>query len=164
MTATNKRKLIEKRAVPTLDTVAYAAGDHMGTLVDLGRVTEEGKTVEVLQVAVLDVDDQGVAFDVLLFDEQPTLTSVDNAAFAMTDAEAAKLVGVCEVASGDYVDVGGQQYAQALPFKFSKTLNQDGESRGRGKGEGHLWLQLVSRGAGTYTASGLTIKVLFRED
>lgn len=137
-------------STPVLDTSAYAAGDHMSDVATVITGATNARPVKLASIAVLDKDDQGAAFDVLLFKSSPTVASSKNAALNISDAEMENCVGYIPIASGDYADFGGARIAQKNLEQYVKP-----------DGEGKIYYLLVARGTPTHTASGLTLKFYF---
>lgn len=145
--------LIQVAVTPTLDTSQYADGDSMADLITLaGVLRRAGPCAELLSAYGVDKDDQGVAFDIVLFDRSVTLPS-KNSAWDVSDADMLFSQGIIRVESGDYVDLGGNRV-------FAK--------RGLGLGvkpnATALYAGLISRGTGTYTAGGLKLVFTFKRD
>jgi hypothetical protein len=137
-------------ATPTIDTSAYAAGDLMGSAaIELPLAAAQSKRGAIIQ-SVLLCDDaaQTADIDVLFFDDEPEtdFSSMDNAAADIDDADLHKLVGCVSVTDWKSFNDNsmGQSLNVALPFVLAA---------------GPLWAVLVSRGAGTYAATGLTLRV-----
>jgi hypothetical protein len=139
----------------TLDTNIYADGDLM---VDATALTTAVRvaagTSRLVSVVVLDEDDQGVAFDLLFLNAATSLGSL-NAAVNLTDAMGRTLIGKVAVATGDYYDFGGCRAA------FKSDLNMLLKAASAST---TLYVAAVSRGAGTYTAAGIRIKVGLVQD
>lgn len=96
---------------PTLDTNAYANNDHMGTVMELsGGAPPTGALLDSL--VVVDKGGQSKGFTVLLFNAEPTVASVDNAALDIVDAQmATKFIGSLTVVTADYKTVSGSSFA-----------------------------------------------------
>jgi len=135
----------------SLDTGgAYATGDVLAAPQELANVAGLPAGAGVIQsVLALDVDDQGQGFD-LVFLAADVPLGTENAVVSISDANAVYVVGVVEVGSGDYVDLVGCQVAhkENLGIGFQCAA-----------GETSLWVGAVSRGTGTYTASGIKLKI-----
>lgn len=153
MSETAKVHVVE--VTPTLDTSAYADSDRLGSIEEIACGNDIGHPVTLMNLVVLDKDDQGVAFDILFFNESPTVASADNANISITDAELEKCVGIVSVTADDYADLLSAQVA---------TKNNIGLGMKPVSGSGSLYALLVSRGAPTYTASGLVFKYYFAMD
>lgn len=129
-------------ATPTLDTNAYASGDHMGTLMTLS-----GALTGVLEsLVVLDKGKQSKGFTVYLFSAAPTIASADNAALDITDAEMEKCLGSFPVVTADYDAVANSSVASVkpnLPFAVSGAA---------------LYALLMADEAQTHGASDLVVK------
>lgn len=64
---------------------AYASGDAVGDMFEIPNVVREGPKSGVLHSAMLlDLDDEGIALDIVLFN-RPFTATADNAAFAVSD-------------------------------------------------------------------------------
>ena len=138
---------------PTLDTSAYATGDHMGTVHTLTGVNNDGGQMTYLQgLVIVDRAKQKSALDVFFFDASPTVASSDNAAADVSDAEMVdKCIGWVTVAAADYKDLNANSTATVkdinLPLKPAAS--------------GTVYVLVVSRGSPTYGASDLTFKYTF---
>lgn len=102
----------------TIATTAYTAGDQVGTqmtLANLARVSGGGGTIT--GVVLISAADTIGAYDVIFFDSSVTLAA-DNAAFAISDADALKVVGIAQLAGA--FDIGNNRVAQlfnvAMPY------------------------------------------------
>ena len=144
-------KVMYAEVTLSLDTSAYADGDVLADTQDLSlQPSQQDRNYVLHSAVVLDKDDQGVALDLVFLRENKTL-GTENAAVSISDADAAEIVGVVEVVAGDYVDLTGSQVAQrsALSIVVSPSSATS------------LFMGVISRGAGTYTASGIVVKVGF---
>lgn len=145
---------------PTLDTNAYGTGDQVGpgstklTKVCLGK---PGHAI-LESLVITDKAKQSAALDILFFNSEPTVTSVDNAAYDVSDAElAAKAIGHVSVVAADYsiLNVNSVATKRALELILAakkNTANPEGDS---------LWVAIVSRGTPTYASDSLTLKFNF---
>lgn len=105
----------------TIATTAYTAGDQVGTIftfANAARITSGGGIIT--GVRLIDAADVIGAVDVVFFDSTVTLAG-DNAAFAISDADALKCIGLVQLA-GAY-DIGNNRLCQAfnlaVPFALS---------------------------------------------
>lgn len=101
----------------TTSVTAYTAGDQVGTqftFADAARAS--GGTGTIVGATLVDANDIIGAYDLVIFDSSVTLAS-DNAAFAVSDADALKVVGLIPLAA---YDIGNnrvaQQYNLAVPY------------------------------------------------
>lgn len=134
----------------SLDTNVYAAGDVLADRQELAGVVGLGAGCGVIQsVVLLDESDQAQALDLIFLSADVTL-GTENAAVSISDTNAGYIVGVVEVAAGDYVDLGGCQVAhkENLGIGFQTAA-----------GSTSLYVGAVSRGTGTYAASAIKLKV-----
>jgi hypothetical protein len=138
-------------STPTLGTDAFEASDQMSDLATVNAGGAGAAPVVLRSLTVLDVSDQGKAFDILFFKSAPTIASSKNAALDIADAEMAKVVGVIHVADADFDDYGASCVASLRALDFALKPDADG----------NLYYVLVSQGTGTYAAAGLTLKFSF---
>lgn len=136
----------------SLDTAAYATGDVMAdTQVVGGITTEADSTTELKSIQVLDEDDQGIAFDIVLLGGAGSI-GTENAAVSVTDAVARDIQGLVSVASGDYMDLGGCR---------SATKPNIGIVVRTAPGTRDIYVATISRGSPTYTAAGVRLRMGF---
>lgn len=135
---------------PTLSTNTESAGDVVSNQFSL---PVGGQPIQLDSLSVFEKTDQGLDFDVYLFNSEYTALTLGSA-FAPDDATAAKIISVISVASGDYSDVGGSRIA------FKRSLNHIIFCPA-----GTVYGQLVIRGAGgTYSAAdALTLRFGLKE-
>ena len=105
----------------TTATTAYTAGDQVGsqfTFANAARVS--GGTGRVVGAILMDETDIIGAYDLVLTRASVTLAS-DNAAYAISDGDAANVVGVVQLAGA--FDIGNNRIAQAtnisIPYDCS---------------------------------------------
>jgi hypothetical protein len=142
--------------IPTV-AAAYGAGDVLGAPVKLPNAFLDTKGTALLQsIQLLDKDDQAAAqVDLYFFNVLPTTQGADNAAFAISDAEADNIVAVVSVLSGDWNDVGGAKIA---------SKGAIGQLVQGVAGVKDLWVVAVARGTPTQTNNALRLKVGLRQD
>jgi len=127
-------------ATPTITAGAYAAGDAIGGLITLG--VGGSLPSGVLQyVGLVDKAKQSGVIDVVFFNATFTATA-DNAAFDPTDADlAAAWLATVAITAADYSNYNDNGTASVsaggVPFVTA----------------GALYVQLVARGAPTYTST-----------
>lgn len=116
---------------------AFDAGDQVGTLMAIPVQTRG----QIRRAILLDPSDQGIDADVWLFNGSVTLAASD-AAFALSDGDLAKLVGVLHFV--DWEDATNGQASQAdnatskLPFNYEAPT-------------GVLYAAMKTLGTPTYT-------------
>lgn len=91
-------------ATPVIDTNAYATGDQLGSLMTLENVVLDlTGSVTLMDVSLVDKAKQNASIDLLFFKSAPTLTSVDNGAFDISDANLVDIfMGVVKFTSANY--------------------------------------------------------------
>jgi hypothetical protein len=112
-------------ALAGLDNASYAANDTLGDLITVSNAARaSGGSGYIVGVLLIDASDTLGAVDVLFFDSSVSL-GTDNAAYAISDSDALKLVGIVPLA-GPY-DIGNNRVAQAynisVPFVCSGSAN-----------------------------------------
>jgi hypothetical protein len=139
--------------VLTLDTSAYSNGDVLAAAQELvSAVRATGGTGVIQSIAVIDLDDQAQALDIVISDSTITL-GTENAAVSISDADAAKILGIVEVVAGDYVDLANSRLA--TKDNLGIVVMPDTTS---------LYISAISRGTGTYTASGIRLRFGILQD
>lgn len=145
--------------ITTSTSPAYSTGDQIGGINTIANaVVRNFKTGTLIDVVIIDKDGQNAAIDVYLFSASPTLVSTDNAAFSISDSEAAaKLLGFVSVAATDYSSTAQNSIASpAAPKPI--VIQPSAESTS-------IYAVLVSRGTPTYTStSALTLKLGIAKD
>jgi hypothetical protein len=142
----------------SLDTNAYADGDVMAdTQVVTGAIHAAGGEAILHSVLVLDEDDQGQTFDILLLNADNSI-GTENSAPSITDANARTIVAAgtptndLRISSGDYIDLGGCRVAMKTNI---------GAVVKAASGSSDLYVATVIRGAATYSASGVKLMLGF---
>lgn len=144
---------------PTLDTNAYTSGDHMGTVHTIpGYAHGPGMIATLNSLSIVDISQQKSALDIFFFDASPTVTSADNAAANIADAQStAKCIGHVIVVAGDYRDIGSAN-SIACVKNIGLTLKADSTA----SAPNSIYAFVVARGTPTYGASDLTFKYCFQ--
>lgn len=133
-----------------LDTNAYADGDVLFDTQEIANAVRVAGDSCILQsVHVLDEDDQGEDFELIFFDANTSLGTV-NVAPDITDSEARDIIGHFTF-TNDYVDLGACQIR--TDYGIGLELKTDGSTS--------LWVAGLSKGTGTYTNGGIKIKLGF---
>ena len=138
----------------TLDTSAYADGDVMAdtqTVSNAVRVTS-GRAI-LQSIAVIDEDDQGQTFDILFFSANRSL-GTENSTPSISDANARDFLAVVRISSSDYLDLGGVKVATRAGLGLLLEAS----------GSRDLYVGTIIRGAATYTASGVRLRLGFLWD
>lgn len=137
----------------SLDTSAYASGD---LLADTQAVTNAMKGADCLgtlhSIMVIDEDDQGAAFTIYIANGSGSF-GTENSAPSITDGNARTMLGIVDVATGDYKDLGGVKVA----FKSNIGMAVAPLAGGR-----DVYVAIVNgSGTPTFTASGLKLRLGF---
>lgn len=126
----------------TTATTAYTAGDQVGTQVTIASAARlSGGGGVITGVTLIDQSDIIGAYDVVIFDSSVTLAA-DNAAFAISDADSLKIVGIVQLAGA--FDIGNNRVAQAYNLAIPYVCS----------GGTSLYAGLITRGAHTFFTAG----------
>jgi hypothetical protein len=138
-------------------SAAYATGDTMGfpfVLSDVFYATPKSILLET--VVLVDAAKQAPSCELVLFYSTFTETA-DNAAFAPTDADAAKILAVVPISTWYSYSVNSVAVESGLGLSIPRHTSS-GSTR-------NLYGQLVSRGSPTFVAvSDLTLNLYFIEE
>ena len=138
----------------SLDTDAYADGDVLAEAQELASAVRGATTTGVIQsIHVVDQDDQAQAFDIVISDATITL-GTENSAVSISDADAAKILGIIEVTQADYFDLVN---SQAATKRNLGVIIQPASGTS-------VYISAVSRGTGTYSASGIVLRFGILQD
>ena len=138
----------------SLETTAYASGDVLAATQELtGAVRVSGGTGVIQSIGLIDDDDQGQALDIVIFDSNVAL-GTENAAVSIADGDADNILGIVEITGSDYIDLVNSQWAQInnVGIVVKPTTGTS------------LYVAAISRGTGTYTASGITLRLGIIQD
>lgn len=126
----------------------YASGDVLAIPVELANVgLVAGAGGVIIGVHAIDEDDQGQNFDVVFLNANQSLGTI-NLAVSITDAAARALLGYVEIDT--WKDLGGVREAQETNLGLGFECAAASTS---------IWVGAISRGTGTYTASGIRLKI-----
>jgi hypothetical protein len=144
-------KAVVVTATPTLDTSAYASGDCLHTaVIEFTSAVDASLTGIIEKMVIVDKAAQSQPIELWLFSSTVTPAAA-NAAHSISDADAAKCIGV--ISSGPYYASALNSVSVArnvgLPVKCDATS---------------LFGILVTRGTPTYGATDLTVSLLIQED
>ncbi len=130
-----------------VDTAIYAAGDVLFDTQEVPYAVMENGTSIIISCTVTDYDDQGAAFDVLVFRSNPGSLGVLNAAIASTAAQADECLGWFPVGAADYTDLGTRRVGcvRTIGLQVHPTNSTS------------IWVGGVSRGTPTYTTGRLRL-------
>lgn len=135
----------------SLDTGQYASGDTLAetqTVASVFRVN--GGRAVLDSLTVIDVSDQGAAFDVFFFGASVAF-GTENEAPSITDANALYCLGYVPVATADYKDVGGAKVATVRNVGLVLENGDDSKS---------IYVSAMNgSGTPTYSATGLTLRL-----
>jgi hypothetical protein len=142
--------------VTTVSLTAYAAGDTIAgklTLTNAVRIVSGSGVLQTL--TVIDADNEKAAFDVYLFDSNPTGTYTDNAVPTVASVDLAKVIGVIPVLNTDYHTIASDAVAMPTFQPIAFTAN----------GSQNIYAVCIARGTPTYTATNdLTLRFSVLQD
>ncbi|MGE0022119.1 MAG: hypothetical protein AB7S70_00620 [Hyphomicrobium sp.] len=139
----------------SLDTSAYADGDLLAdTQVVTSAMRYNDGQGTLTSIQILDEDDVGQTLDLIFLSANTSLGS-ENSAPSVSDANARDILGRVRIASTDYIDLGGSKMATltGLALKVKPA-----------SGTRNLYVAAIVRGAGTWTASGIRLRLGFDVD
>jgi hypothetical protein len=133
----------------SLDTDQYADGDVLADYQEIADAALiSAGSIEIESIVLLDKDDQAVALDLVFANASGTL-GTENSAVSISDADADEIVGIVEIATGDYVDLVNSQLVTKTNVGIQAKLSATS-----------LYVGAITRGGTpTYTASGITLKI-----
>jgi len=131
----------------TIASTAYTAGDQVGTQFTFANAARvSGGSGTIVGVQMISAADIIGAYDIIFTDSSVTLAA-DNAAYAISDGDALKVVALVQLAGA--FDIGNNRLAQAfnlaIPFVCS--------------GSSSLFAGLITRSAHTFFAAVGDIQV-----
>lgn len=139
----------------TTDTAIYASGDVLADTQPIANAMRLNNGTGILQsVHLLDEDDQGLALDLIFLSANNTL-GTENATVTITDVLARDILGSISFATVDYIDLGGCRIAT----KTGIGLVVKPET-----GTRVVYVAAITRGAPTYSATGLKLRLGFLQD
>lgn len=133
---------------------AYAVGDTIGAIMALRLSTAAGQSAKINSVMVTDQIAQNSALTIIFFNpgtsSAPAGTFTDNAAMVITTA--ADVVGVVQIAAGDYATISSEGFACISGLDI--TVSSDDNA--------YTYMAVLSQGTPNYgagAATALKIKV-----
>lgn len=145
----NASKIVS--VTPTISTSAYTSGDQIGgimTLTDIVRWDTSAQLgfSQLVSVTILDSDKQDTPIDIWFFKVSPTVTSVDNAAFAMTAANMKlQAIGAVQIGlSGTYSDAAAVSVCSTPNLNLPVQISASASS---------IYAVAIVRGTPTYTTT-----------
>lgn len=141
---------ISREVTLTIEAGAHHSGDVLSNTVEVTQAVRTAGGRSLLHSLVLyDLDDQGFGVDIYLLKANVSL-GVRNAAPSIGDASVVNVMGMVRVAASDLLDLGGSRVA------VMSTVGQMVEAAG---GSTSIFLSALVQGAGTYTASGVKVRL-----
>jgi hypothetical protein len=139
-------------ATLSLDTNVYASGDVLADTQEVASAyrVAAGKAL-LTSVTLNDKDDQGGALDLVFLRSNVTI-GTENSAVSISDANADEILGIIQVAAGDWLDLGGCRVATLPASRCGILLTAAAAATS-------LWIAAISRDTKTYTASGITLHI-----
>lgn len=135
---------------------AFAAGDVLTDQISVPGVTRfNNGTALLTDLIILDGDDNtAAAMTVVLFSANVTLGAM-NGAIGISDADALNILGIVQIAAGDWQDLINSRAAHKTGLNIGiKPVS----------GATNIYAQLVTAGSPTQTVSGLTGRFKFTQD
>jgi len=132
-----------------VDTAIHASGDLLSNPVEMPTAALANGSSVIVSASVIDYDDQGANLNLLFFDAYPGNLGALNAAMAISDTQAAMLIGQLSIDS--WLDLGAQQLGEQTTPKSLLVRAADGGPS--------IWVAARSAGTGTYATGHLTLKL-----
>ena len=135
---------------PTLDTVAYTAGDILFNPTEITLVTLiSADYTRLVGISLFDGDAQGAAMDLYILQASTTFGTI-NVAPTITDAnlDPPNFQHVISFVGSDYKTISG---AKVLSW------THDGDGLPCAPAATSMWIAALTQGAPTHTASGMVI-------
>lgn len=140
---------------PTVDTSAYTANDVLfDTTAIANAVRVSGGSAKLESLVLLDKDDNAAAQIDLVFFNANVALGAANGAPSVSDANAAKILGIVAVPSANFIDVGGSKLATVLNIGLQLTP-ATGTT---------IYVAGIARGTPTQTAGGIVINFGFAQE
>jgi hypothetical protein len=134
------QEIIVTSAGLTIATTAYTAGDQLGTILTFANAARvSGGGGYITGISVVSAQDAVGAMDLVIFDRSVTLAA-DNAAFAISDADALFLHKIIPLAGA--WDIGNNRTGQLLECRIPFTCNSTS-----------LFAALITRAGHTFFAA-----------
>jgi len=155
----NGLKCVEIDVTPVLaGTGAYSSGNQVGGIHTLTHACiEENRIGQLQSLTVIDIDNQKAALTMLFFNQVPSVTSVDQGAFAITAAALkSQCIGMQLITAASYTTVASKAVTTlVLTNYFLQSLTST---------QGNLYAAVVTTGTPTYTTtSSLVFKYVFAQ-
>ncbi len=142
---------------------SYADADVMGAPVEItGAVLDASGTGTLMSLAILDPGSVKKDFDVYFFSRLPTSQGADDAAFAVSDAEAQFYLGHVVVTTEDFKSSSAGSFAC---FKsIGLGVKAETPATGTGSTKTSIWAVCVAREAQTYGVNGILLRPHILQD
>lgn len=141
---------------PTISTSpAYTAGDQLGGIMTIPNVIRQDPQtgdgyIEIAGITLLDGGKQDAILDIWFFNQSPIVTSSDNAAFSMSDAnQAAQCIGCVILTTSN----GGYSDAALNSIGEWDNLNKILRVAGTQSAPSSIFAIAITRGTPTYTTT-----------
>jgi hypothetical protein len=149
-------------------TPAYSAGDQVGGLNVIPNAAHDSGGVVLLQsISVIDKGKQKAALTCFFFDDLPTIASIDNGAFDLTDAQMAlSCIGFVLIPSANYQDSSSNSIATVANCGLMLKTNAGNNAVPipSGATKTSLWCVLMTTGTPTYVSTDdLRVKFGFEQ-
>jgi hypothetical protein len=133
------------------DTSILADNDVIAAPQEIvGFFTRPGQTVKLQSLTLLDGDNQNTDIDIFFLNADGSI-GAENAAFSLSDAVAATVVGFVELLASTYINFTNSRWA----YKGEMHRVMKGADNTTS-----IWIGAVCRsGTPTYTATGLKLKL-----
>lgn len=139
----------------SLDTAIYASGDVLAdTQAVTGAIRSAGASAILQSLSLLDKDDNAAAGIDLVFLNANVSLGTENAAPNISDANAAAILGIVSLVSGDFIDVGGAKVASKANIGLLVTP-ATGTT---------IYVAAITRGTPTQSAAGIVLTLGVKQE
>ncbi len=133
----------------TLDTSAYASGDLLANTTEIASALRIANgTGFINSIRLLDTDAQNQSIDLVFLNANVSLGTL-NATPTISDADAVNVLGVVSLLAGNYSSLGSSSVVMGYPGLGVTSAT----------GTTSIYVGAIIRGAGTYTASGIKLRL-----
>lgn len=148
-----RTEIIVASVIVPVTAATYATGRTLGDLIVLANLPDvNGDELVLIGAALADAAKQSLAADLVLFDQNPAgSTFTNNVAADIVAADLPKIVDVVNLATASYAAFAATSVVAARNVRIPIVTPASRT----------LYAALVSRGAPTYTANCLTLKLSF---
>jgi hypothetical protein len=146
---------VNKVVALTASSQAYSDNDVIGVPTEItNAMLSKASTGTLFSLSAIDKISQNKAIDLIFFDQLPTTMGADGAAYALSDAESAYVLGHVSIAATDWDT--SSACSEATKAGIGLGLKSAASTS--------IWVLAVAREAVTFTGDNLTVRVHIGQD